>query len=195
MVARKDANRDAQETKQAALLLAEAMDRLQQLFVETTRAHLGRTPPIDYEVWYRRKEEAYSRRHSAAEVVDRMVARVPDATIESPDFRLSSAYLFYVASRRGLARQFSAVDIMHSASMLLCVAQDPDDTEPAAETAEHANELGQYALLLLQAAPTLRTKPDSAHKMEVLVSSLEKSYEDTMVFHRQALAAFERIAP
>ena len=64
---------------------------------------------------------------------------------------------------------------MHIASNLFWVAQEDDDAELAAATAEQANELGQYALYLLQAAPTLRNDAASVEKMEVLLTSLEKS--------------------
>ncbi len=64
---------------------------------------------------------------------------------------------------------------MHLANKLLWVAEDQEDADLAAATAEHANELGQYALFLLQVAPTLRNDAASFQKMEVLVSSLQES--------------------
>jgi transcription antitermination factor NusG len=82
---------------------------------------------------------------------------------------------------------------MHIASNLFWAAQEDDDAELAAATAEHANELGQYALYLLQAAPTLRTDAASVEKMEVLLTSLEKSYAEAKVAMEQAVAAIERL--
>ena len=78
--------------------------------------------------------------------MDRMEARLPSSTIESPKFRRSPVYLFYFTSRIGLARQFSAVDIMHLANKLMFAANEEADGELAAATAQSASELGQYAL-------------------------------------------------
>lgn len=169
------ASRDEKDTKRTAMLLAEAMDRFQHLFIETAGARLGSGRTIDYDEWYSRKQAAHALRESAGDIADQLEVRVPDSVIDSPKFRRSPTYRFYIASRTGLARQFSAVDVMHLANKLLWVAEDQEDADLAAATAEHANELGQYALFLLQVAPTLRNDAASFQKMEVLVSSLQES--------------------
>ena len=184
---------DAKDTKRTAMLLAEAMDQLQSLFIDTARARVGSGPRIGFNEWDRRKHEALTRRESAAAIGSTLESRTPQGVIDQPAFRRSPTYPFYVASRRGLARQFSAVDIMHIASNLFWVAQEDDDAELAAATAEHANELGQYALYLLQAAPTLKNDAASVEKMEVLLTSLEKSYAGAKVAMEQAVAAIERL--
>ncbi len=122
-------NKDAKDTKRAAMLLADAMDRLQALFIETTQARLGSGPPIDYDEWDRRKQEALARREIAGDIANQLESRVPQGVIDQPKFRRSPTYLFYVASRRGLAKQFSAVDIMNISTMLLWVAEDEDEAE------------------------------------------------------------------
>ena len=50
------------------MLLAEAMDQLQSLFIDTARARVGSGPPIDFNEWDRRKHEALARRESAAAI-------------------------------------------------------------------------------------------------------------------------------
>ena len=47
---------DAKDTKRTAMLLAEAMDQLQSLFIDTARARVGSGPPIDFNEWDRRKQ-------------------------------------------------------------------------------------------------------------------------------------------
>ena len=74
-------NRDAKDTKRTAMLLAEAMDLLQALFIDTSRALLGSGPPIDYDECEGRKQEALARRESARVVVNhRVVDSTPNTT-------------------------------------------------------------------------------------------------------------------
>jgi hypothetical protein len=187
------ATRDAKDTRRTAMLLAEAMDRFQALFIDTVRSHLGSGPPLDYDDWERRRQEALERRQSATAVAAELESRT-QPVIDHPRFRSSRNYLFYVASRQGLTRQFSAVDMISIANTLCWMAGEEDDAELAAAAAEDANELGQYALFLLQAAPTLRTDAASVRKLEVLSDPLEKSYEVAKRSMDQAVNAIERIA-
>ena len=73
-------NKDAKDTKRAAMLLADAMDRLQALFIETTQARLGSGPPIDYDEWDRRKQEALARREIAGDIANQLESRVPQVS-------------------------------------------------------------------------------------------------------------------
>ena len=182
------------ETKRAAMLLAEAMDRFQALFVETMRGKIGKAPPVSNNEFRRRTEDAHALRMRAAVIANRLEARVPQSDIDSPKMRRSAFYPFYLASRRGQARQFSAVDILHLATNLLGATQYEDDAELAAKTGEVANELGAHALVLLQAASTLRTDKASFLKMKFLFGSLEMYYQQAMEYHAQALAALNRLA-
>ena len=188
------ANKDVKKTKQAARLLTEAMDRFQALFVDTVRGKIGEAPPISKDNFRRRMEDAQALRMRAAAITKRLEARVPQSDVDSPKMRRSAFYPFYVASRRGLARQFSAVDIMHLATNLLGAAEFEDDAELAAAAGEGAKGLGAHALVLLQAAPTLSTDEASFHRMKFLIDSLEMYYQQAMEYHAQALAAFNRLA-
>lgn len=169
------------------------MDRLEALFVATARALVGSGPTIDYEDWDAQVEAAVAVREQAGAIADDIESSVPQREFDSPKFRRSRAFPFYVTSRNGLRRQFSAVDIMRVALRLLWVAQDDGDVELAGKTAEAANALSQHSLLLLQAAPTLSLNNVSLDKMRVLTSGLDNSYDEAKRLHQEALAAFDRI--
>lgn len=188
-----DTKADVSETKKCATLLAEAMDRLEALFVATARALVGSGPAIDYEDWDAQIQAAVVLRERAGAIGDDLESSVPQRKFDSPKFRRSRVFPFYVTSRNGLRRQFSAVDIIRVALRLLWVAQDDGDAELAGKTAEAANALGQHALLLLQAAPTLGLDSASLDKMRVLTSALDNSYDEAKRLHQEALAAFDRI--
>ncbi len=188
------AKKYVKETKQAATLLEEAMDRFQALFVETVRGKIGKAPPVSNDEFRRRAEDAHALRMRAAAIANRLEARMPQSDVASPKMRRSAFYPFYLASRRARARQFSAVDIMHLASNLLGAAEYEDDAELAAKTGEVANELGAHALVLLRAASTLRTDEASFLRMKFLFGSVEMYYQQAMDYHAQALAALNRLA-
>jgi hypothetical protein len=183
------------DTKRTATLLAEAMDRFQALFIDTAGSRLRSGPLISYEEWNGRKHEAIARRQSAGDIADVLEARVPASIMDAPKFRRSSDYLFYVASRRGLWRQFSAADITQVANDLLWLAEYEDDVDLATETGERANELGQHALFLLEAAPTLKADAPSFQRMKSLWDSLEESYEEAKASKERAIAAINRLNP
>ncbi len=184
------ANKDVKETKQAAILLAEAMDRFRELFLETVRGKNAMAPPVSNEEWRRRKEHAYAIRMRAAAIAERLEARVH---IGSPKMRRSPSYPFHLASQRGLARQLSAVDIMHLATTLLGAAEYEDDGDLAAATAKEANDLGAHALALVQVAPTLGFDEASFGRYRAVLDLVERSYQEAMEYHAEALATLNRL--
>lgn len=187
------ANKDVRKTQQAAMLLTEAMDLLQALFVEMMYGKSGRARPVRDDEFRRRTEDAHARRMRAAVIANRLETRVPGGVIDSPRMHRSAFYPFYLASRRGLSRQFSAVDLLTLATNLLGAAEYEDDAVLAAATAERASELGVHALVLLQDAPTLGFDKGSFAKMTAAFDLVERSYEEAMKHHSQALAALNRL--
>jgi hypothetical protein len=188
------ANKDAKDTKQTAMLLAEAIEGFQELFIDTANARLGSGPTLSFKQWDKRKQESIVLRANAVLIANKLESRIPQRLIDKPAFRDYPHYLFYVASRRGLARQFSAVDMSRIANDLLWVGAAENEADIAAAAAERANQLGRHALFLLQAAPTLTSDAASVQKVEALSSSLEKSYGKAKAAMEQALAAIERVS-